>query len=352
VVEEKPLNEKTLKQDEIDALFEAARSSRPEATRTEVRARVVPYNFSSAGQISTEQLRAISMLNDLFARNLTHNLSAWLRTRFQVNLVSAEQIQFNDFLLRIPEISYVVSVRLEPLGALSVMQLDLGLAPPMIDLLLGGEGHAGPLRELTDIEESILGSVVEIICRELTAAWQPVGLSFNFERRQMQTQVARVISVNEKTLCLSFEIRMPHSSGLLNLAFPAVVANTILRRLTSDWSRRRHHAGDTRARMEAQARRILFGCSLQLPTVRLAAKALESLEPGDVLRLGLPASALPVLRVGGQTLMQAQAVRQGPHRAARIEHQIAVSELTGTRNSVPAMSGSGAVEQELREWNR
>ena len=116
--------------------------------------------------------------------------------------------------MRIPEISYVASVRLEPLGALSVMQIDLGLAPPIIDLLLGGEGKEGPLRELTDIEESILASVVEIICRELTAAWQPVGLSFNFERRQMQTQVARIMSVNEKTLCLSFEIRMPHGSGL------------------------------------------------------------------------------------------------------------------------------------------
>ncbi len=313
------MSEKTLKQDEIDALFEAARKAKPESPRTEVRARIVPYNFSSAGQISTEQLRAISILNDLFARNLTHNLSAWLRTRFQVDLVSAEQIQFNDFLLRIPEISYVASVRLEPLGALSVMQMDLGLAPPIIDLLLGGEGKAGSLRELTDIEESILGSVVEIICRELTAAWQPVGLSFNFEHRQMQTQVARIISVNEKALCLSFEIRMPHSSGLLNLAFPAVVANTILRRLTSDWSRRRHHAGDTRARMEAQARRIRFGCSLQLPTVRLAAKSLENLEPGDVLRFDLAANSLPILRVGGQALTQALAVRQGPHRAARVE---------------------------------
>ena len=34
---------------------------------------------------------------------------------FQVNLVSAEQISFNEFLMRIPEISYVASVRLEPL---------------------------------------------------------------------------------------------------------------------------------------------------------------------------------------------------------------------------------------------
>ena len=318
--------EKMLKQNEIDALFEAARTTMPESSRPEVRARVVPYNFSSAGQISNDQMRAISLLNDLFARNLTHNLAAWLRTRLQVNLVSAEQIQFNDFVLRIPEVSYVASVRLEPLGALSVLQLDLALAPPIIDLLLGGEGKDGPLRELTDIEESILGSVVEIVCRELTAAWQQVGLSFNFERRQMQTQVARIMPVTEKTLCLSFEIRMPHSSGLLNLAFPAVVANTILRRLTSDWGRRRRHAGETRARMETTARRIRFGGSLQLPTVKLPASQIQNLEPGVLLRLDLAANTLPEWRVGGLPLSQAAAIRQGPHRAARIERLIGEAE--------------------------
>ena len=310
--------EKTLKQNEIDALFEAARNSAPEAAPADTHKRALPYNFASAGQISTEQLRAISMLNDLFARNLTHNLAAWLRTRFQVNLVSAEQIPFNEFLLRIPEISYAASVRLEPLGALSVLQLEMSLAPPIIDLLLGGEGREGTLRELTDIEESILGSVVEIICRELTLAWQPVGLSFNFERRQMQTQIARIMSVTEKTLCLSFEIRMPHSSGLLNLAFPAVVANTILRRLTSDLGRMRRHAPETRERMLAAGRRIRFGASLQLPTVRLAARDIETLEQGTVLRLDLPANTFAEWRVAGQLLGKAEAIRQGDVRAARM----------------------------------
>jgi flagellar motor switch protein FliM len=310
--------EKTLKQDEIDALFEAARTSAAEESRAGVKARVVPYNFASSGQISNEQLRAISMLNDLFARNLTHNLAAWLRTRFQVNLVSAEQIQFNEFLLRIPEISYVASVRLEPLGAISLLQLDLALGPPVIDLLLGGEGKDGALRELTDIEESILGSVVEMICRELTMAWQTVGLSFSFERRQMQTQAARVMAVTEKTLCLSFEIRMPHCSGLLNLAFPAVVANTILRRLTTDWGRSHRHAEDTRARIEMAARRIRFGCSLQLPSVPVLASEIQNLEPGRILRLNLAANVSPTWRVGGMTLARAQAMRKGPHRAARL----------------------------------
>lgn len=311
--------EKTLKQNEIDALFQAARNSTTEASQNDVRARVVPFNFASAGQISTEQLRAISMLNDLFARNLTHNLAAWLRTKFQVNLVSAEQIAFNEFLLRIPEISYIASIRLEPLGALSVLQLDLALAPLIVDLLLGGEGRPGPLRELTDIEESILGSVVEIVARELTSAWQSVGLSFNFERRQMQTQAARIMSVNEKTLCLSFEIRMPNGSGLLNLAFPAVVSNTILRRLTSDWGRRRRHAPESRSLVEASARRIQMGATLQLPPVRLSATVIESIAPGDIVRLAYSASEAGEFCVGGQLLCGARAVRRGDRRAARLE---------------------------------
>jgi len=310
--------EKTIQQEEIDALVEAAQGSASKPSTDDAQPNVVPYNFSSSGQISKDQLRVISMLNDMFARNLTHNLAAWLRTRFHVHLVSAEQVVFNEFLLRIPEISYVCSVRMEPLGALSVLQLDLSLVPPMVDLLLGGEGREGPLRELTDIEEAILASVVEMVCRELTAAWQPVGLSFNFERRQMQTQAARIMSVNEKTLCLSFEIRMPHGSGLLNLAFPAVVANTILRRLTSDWGRRTRHSPETRARMEATARNIHLGCVLQLPAVRLPAKSIEALEPGEILSLDLSSRTLGEWRVGGQHIADAHAVRQGSRRAARL----------------------------------
>jgi flagellar motor switch protein FliM len=311
--------EKTLKQDEIDALFQAARTTASPQAKSEVRARVVPYNFASAGQISTDQLRAISMLNDLFARNLTHNLSAWLRTRLQVNLVSAEQITFNDFLLRIPELSFVASVRLEPLGALSVLQLDLAIAPSIIDLLLGGEGQSGALRELTDIEESIMGSLIEIVCRELTMAWQTVGLSFNFERRQMQTQAARVMPVSEKTLCLSFEVRMPESSGLLNLAFPAVVANTILRRLTGEWGSRRRHAIESRARMERNVKSLSFGAALQLPSVRIEAREMEDLAVGKLIGLKLAANAGAELRAGGQLLFHGQPVRLGPHRGARIE---------------------------------
>ena len=309
--------ERSLKQDEIDALFQAARA-RSKAAAQETRSRVQPYSFSRAGQISNEQLRAISLLNDIFARNLTHNLGVWLRSRFRVNLVSAEQMPFNEFMMRIPDLAYVSSVRLEPLRALSVLQLDLALAPPMIDLLLGGEGRPDKVRELTDIEESILTSVAEVICRELSTAWQPVGLSFSFERRQLHTQIARIMPVSEKTLCLSFEIQMPGASGMLNLAFPAVVSNTVLRRLTGDWSRQHRHSAETRQRMQERVRLVKVGASLQLPPVRLEGRQLDSLHEGQVLKLPLMASHPAELRIAGIPLFEAHPVQVEGQRAGHL----------------------------------
>ncbi len=198
---------------------------------------------------------------------------------------------------------------------------------PIIDLLLGGEGKDGPLRELTDIEEAILGSVVEIICRELTAAWQPVGLSFNFERRQMQTQVARIMSVNEKTLCLSFEIRMPHSSGLLNLAFPAVVANTILRRLTSDWGRSRRHAAEIQGADGSLGRpHPLWRRSAAAPGAPAGGRGRRPSAGHGHSALTCRRTRFPNGAWAGRFYRAREAVRQGLHRAARIDSRIERTE--------------------------
>ena len=95
--------EKHLGQDEIDSLFASARE---EALKEQAAAeqRVEPaqkaelYNFSRAGQISNEQMQAISTVNDLFARNLTHNLAAWLRTilRFGVGFINLKGLTWSD----------------------------------------------------------------------------------------------------------------------------------------------------------------------------------------------------------------------------------------------------------------
>lgn len=311
--------EKVLGQQEIDALFTTVRTAAEQEAVPVSDSSVESYNFSRAGQISNEQMRAIATVNDLFARNLMHNLGAWLRTEFQVTLVSGEQMPYTEFVERIPEKTYVCSIRLEPLGAVGLLELELILASPIIDLLLGGTGKAEPARLLTDIEELIMASVVQMIVKELNAAWQPVGLQFSFEKRESAAQVARMMPAGEKTLCVSFEVKMPEALGVLNLCLPAVVLNTILRKLVAERDRPRRRSQEVRTRVRDLVGETLVGSVLQFPPIRLSAHQIASLVPGTVLRLPLPRHSAAELRVGGLAFGRARPVRMGEHRAARME---------------------------------
>jgi len=329
--------EKHLGQDEIDSMFAAAREEAAQenaaatAPAGKMNSKGEPYNFSRAGQISNEQMQAISAVNDLFSRNLTHNLGAWLRTSFEVTLASAEQMMYSEFTERIPEPAYVCSARLEPLDVMGAVQLDLSIAPPIVDLLLGGVGRAGVLREPTDIEDAILFSVMEIILRELNLAWQPVGLKFALDKRELEAQVMRLMPSAERTLCVSFEIRMPEAQGSLNLCLPAVVLNTILRRLIAERDRPRRRSQEARNRLSKIMAEAQFGAVLQFPPMRLNAGTLAALAPGKVLRLPLARQAGAELRVGGLSIFHAQPVQSGDHRGAQVNGHTADAARTGAQ---------------------
>ncbi len=311
---------KQLGQVDIDALFAAAgANASSQAAGPGTESPLERYNFSRAGQINNDQMRAISTVNDLFARNLMHTLGGWLRTQFRVKLVAGEQLPFSEFLERLSTPTYICSVRLEPLGAVGLLELDLAIAAPIVDVLLGGVGRAWPARELTEIEEAILTSVVQVAVQELNLAWQPVGLQFVFEKRETEAQAARMLTLSEKTLCVSFEARMPEGQGTLNLCLPAVVLNAILRRLISEGDRPRRRSKDAQVRMRELMAEAKVGALLQFPTMRLRASELAALEAGTILRLPLPKHSIAELRVGGLQFGRAHPVRTGEHRGAQLE---------------------------------
>jgi len=107
---------KQLGQGDIDALFAAAgaNASAPSAGLAS-EALLERYDFSRAGQISNDQMRAISSVYDLFARNLMHTLIAWLRTPFKMKLVAVVQLSFTEFLERLSSPCYIFSFRFEPI---------------------------------------------------------------------------------------------------------------------------------------------------------------------------------------------------------------------------------------------
>lgn len=313
--------EKVLNQEEIDAMVRAARGH---VADTSSPSKVQPWDFQKVGQIGREPLRSLTQLHETLARNLTHSLGAYLRVVFDANLVSVEQLGYGEFLARLPELAYLATVQLESMSATAALQLDLPLAFPIIDLLLGGRGStAVELREVTDIEEQILEGVVRIICHEFESAWQPVGINVAFGQRQQPAQMQRLMPPNEKTLSLSFEIRMSDTRGMLNLVLPSSVSNVLLRKLSHDWIYHRPRGlAECSPELLVRLLQCDFDVELALPPQPVEARRIVSLSNGQVLPLSYSVDDTALAAVGGHPCFKSDVVRHGNRRAAHIQQRL------------------------------
>lgn len=311
--------QKVLDQQEIDAMVSAARGgSVAESSSTHLPAE--RWDVRQAGRIGRDQLQTITALHESFARNLTHSLGAYLRVVFTTTLVSAEHLSYREFLQGIPETTYIASCRLDPTGHNAALQLDLKVAFPIIDLLLGGEGKAvAATRELTDIEEQILDSVARIICRELGAAWQALPLEVVFEERLQAGEAQRLMAPDEKTLSLSFEVTIADVRGSLILALPGAVSNSLLRKIAGDRTRRRTRtASEHRCQLMRKLLDCPFDVELAATEIPLTVSMMATLRAGSLLSFTRPATEPAELLVAGMAMFQASPARSGSKRSARV----------------------------------
>ena len=112
---------------------------------------------------------------------------------------------------------------------------------------------------------------------------------------------------------------MPESRGILNVTFPAVASNALLRKLDQDGGYSRHRGPSaSRQRMTEHALNFPFEFSLAMPSTRLPIRTLLDLKPGDVIpfphRIESPIAGI----VSGHALYEAIPMRAGNQRASRI----------------------------------
>jgi flagellar motor switch protein FliM len=319
---------KILSQDEIDALFAAAKHSQ----RTGSGRKVAACDLRKLGALNAEQVRVVTTLHESFARRLGGSLGAYLRVGFDMNLVSVEQILYSEFLSRLPELTYLASFQVLPLDARATMQADLSLVFPIVDLVLGGSGD-DPIdpRELTEIEEQIFETVVRLVARDLQTTWMPVlPLDIQFDQRQQHTQVHGLMLPTEKVMSLTFEIRLPDARGTLNLAFPAVISNALLRKLSVQWSyAERSPSQESRQQLQDQLLESRFPVNLSLPPSPLSIREVVELEPGRVLVLPRRAQDPINFNVAGKAMFRAYPIRHGTNRGARIERRVSLRGNAG-----------------------
>lgn len=177
-----------LSQEEIASLLNAAEqasddlpapqqaepnASRASGLRSRTRAPIAYelYDFRRPDKFSKEQLRTLQMLHETFARLAGSSLSAYLRTPVNIDLISIEQVPFEEYLRSISQSVFNI-LSLPPLSGQAVLELEFGIAFTMVDRMLGGPGRAISRSVLTDVERPLVRQLVERLFAGLKSAWE------------------------------------------------------------------------------------------------------------------------------------------------------------------------------------
>jgi flagellar motor switch protein FliM len=314
---------KILSQDEIDALLEStphtgAGASGGAAPGADT---VVGYNFRRPDRISKEQLRSLHFLHDRFAHNVSTSLSVFLRSVTEVSIVSVEQFAYSEFLMSLPEQTAFYAVSLAPLEGLAAVELNPGVAFTLIDRLLGGTGQTPRInRALTEIEQNVIDSVVNLLLDSLSDVWKPVGdVRFRIHGRETRPQMLQVLGPNEIVILLGFDMKVGETRGMLNLCVPAAAIEAIGDKFVHGSQRtRRQPTAEESAWLATNLRRVPVTVTAEMSST-IAAGDLMRLKAGDVVALGRSATTPVDVQIGGLSRFAGRLMQDGHSVKVRLE---------------------------------
>jgi flagellar motor switch protein FliM len=311
---------------EIELLLQRARDRGAASNRAAQGRNVESLDFHRAGQLATAQVSSLSKLHEEFAKQLGRSLSELLRVACEVQLVGAKQTTYEEFASRIPETAHLGAFRIQSPEGHAVVQADLAVVLPMVDLLLGGPGTAPEtIRGLTEIEGEIFEPVMQTFCSDLQAIWLPL-LETELQFEQTAAPKTDWMPANEKVLLLKCEIQLPESRGEWMLVLPSLLSSALLRKLSQQTSPAEHGTSDqNRRRLQELLLESRFDLELSLPPSSVSVREIAKLAPGDIVVLK-PRSTDPIhLNVAGHNLFLASPIGCGPHRGAQVRKVLSIA---------------------------
>jgi flagellar motor switch protein FliM len=315
--------DRVLSQAEIDSTFEKKSES---ASADQQSSKAQPYDFRRPDRIAKDQLRAINLLHENFARSLASSLSAYLRAYVAVNLVSVEQLSFLEFTQCLPSPSCLMVLGMRPYDGNAVLEIDPSLVFPILEMLLGGSGKitAKINRELTEIERSILDGLLRIILQDLRSSWGAVTtMEFSIESHENEPQLLQVLAPSEAIVAISMEVRIGDTAGMMNIGIPSITVKMLRQKFDQQWSVRKTEAtGDEHARMLRLIRPALIHLDARLRGPKIGVAALLDLKEGDVLAFDYPIERPVDFTINGKLKYQGEVVGAARKRAFQIQSAI------------------------------
>jgi len=246
------------------------------------------YDFRRPDKLSKDQLRTLGMLHDTFARATGSSISALTRSAISVEMISMEQIPYDEYLRSISASVFGI-VSLPPLSGQVVIEMETSLVFALVDKMLGGPGRPIERNQLTEIEKPLVKSILDRILGALKQAWEAVVVvTPTVDGIETSSQFVSVAPPNDIVLVILFEVKIGEVRTAMSLCIPYLVLKPITVKLSAQkWfaSSSRRHNPQTRRLMTSQVTSSTLDLSVLLGKSTMAFEDFYQIKVGDVIKL-------------------------------------------------------------------
>lgn len=282
-----------LSQDEIDQLLTAISSGdldTEDLTRQTDQKKIKIYDFKRPDKFSKEQIRTVSSMHDSFARLTTTSLSAQLRSLVQVHVASVDQLTYEEFIRSIPNPTTLATINMDPLKGSAILEIDPAVTFAIVDRLFGGPGeNVKVTRDLTDIETSVMETIIVRILGNMREAWsQVIDLRPRLGTIEVNPQFAQIVPPTEMVVLVTLETKMGEVEGMMNFCIPYLTIEPIINKLSAQYWYSSVRRGGTTENLNI-IRDHLAGIAVpmvaEVGRIELPMRDVLNLKPGDIIRL-------------------------------------------------------------------
>ncbi len=214
----KQSNGRILDQAEIDSLL-GFQTDSLEAGKTGIQAII------NSALVSYERLPMLDVIFDRLVRVLTTSLRNFTSDNIDVSLDSISSVRFGDYLNSIPLPAMISVFRAEEWDNYALATVDSNLIYSIVDVLLGGRRGSGAIRiegrPYTTIETSLVEKMMELVLKEMSAAFDPLSaVNFRFERIETNPRFASIARPTNAAVVVRMRVDMEDRGGMLEILFP------------------------------------------------------------------------------------------------------------------------------------
>ena len=264
------------------------------------------YNFRRPDKFSKDNLRALRDIHREFSKAISLVLSGYLRMRVEIEIVSVDQLTYEEFVRSMPSPISVGVFEFEPLSGQILLGISFEVISCIVNRMLGGVGNIeAQTRELTDIEKALAKKIINIIIKSLEDSWNAViPVTGKFISLDDNYQSIQVATAGEIVALLTFEVQISGKHfGLFSLCFPYPVLETVLGHLSTQHifqTKGLVASNDERLKMISKLNTSNVDLRVQFGQCNITLDDFLQLSEGDIIKLDNKVSDDLIVKVNGE----------------------------------------------------